>query len=137
MISALLDLVAPRAKARLEIELNTNLENFLSNLKGEHTLIESNQRHHKFRVNGNFFSDLKATGVVVRNNANPNHYENAGFYLDVTHGRDSKVVLKAEERVILGHLEVIAISTALGKMLTDLTEKHDRVENNKLEGDTI
>lgn len=125
MISALLDLVAPRAKARLEIELKTNLENFLSNLKSEHTLIESNQRQHKFRINGDFFSDLKATGVVVGNNANPNHYENAGFNLTVASSKGSKLVMKAEERVILGYLEVMAVSKALEKNLADLTEKYD------------
>ncbi len=128
MISALLDLLAPRAKARLEIELNTNLENFLSNIKTEHTLIESNQRQHKFRVNGNFFSDLKSTSVVVGNSANPDHHENAGFNLTIENGKNSKIILKAEERIILGYLEVIAISTALEKLLNDLIEKNDREE---------
>ncbi len=128
MISALLDLVAPRAKARLEVELNTNLDNFLSNIKSEHTLIESNKRQYKFRVNGNFFSDLKATGVVVGNSANPNHHNNAGFNLTIENTKKSKVILKAEERVILGYLEVVAISAALEKLLSDLTQKHDRVE---------
>lgn len=128
MISALLDLVAPRAKARLEIELNTSLQSFISNLKSEHTLIESNQRQHKFRVNGDFFSDLKATGVALGNTANPNHYENAGFNLIVETAKKSKVVLKAEERVILGYLEIIAISSALEKALNDLAEKHDSAE---------
>lgn len=128
MISALLDLVAPRAKARLEIQLNTNLDNFLSNVKSEHTLIESNKRQHKFRVNGTFFSSLKATGIVVGNSAKPNHYENAGFYLTIENTKNSKVVLKAEERIILGYLEVIAVSAALEKMLSDLTQLHDLEE---------
>lgn len=128
MISALLDIVAPRAKARLETELNTDLENFLSNLKSEHHLIESNERRNKFRVNGDFFADLKATDIIVGENANSEHDGKIGFDLCIENGKNSNIILKAEERVIFGYLEIIGMSSALEKTLTGLVERYDREE---------
>jgi hypothetical protein len=128
MISALLDIVAPRARARIEVDLSINFDDFVSFIESENTLIEKKKQNHKFRVKGDFSSDMKATGVVLGNKANPKHYGNIGFYLNIEKSKDARIILKAEERVILGYLEVMAVSSALEKMLRDLIEKYHAKE---------
>jgi len=120
MVSLILDLLAPKAKAELNFESKNGCDKFIDNLKKQHKLLNSNSSALKFRVKGDFFSDLRATQVVVGKKANPKHYAKVGFYLEVHSSDSNQILLKAEERVILGYIELEAVGKALSSMLENL-----------------
>jgi len=120
IVSFFLDLVAPKASAELNVELTENYAEFIESLTNEHKLLSKSEKMAKFRIDGDFFSDLKATQVVVGRQAEPKHYSNVGFYLEVYLQNSNIVLLKAEERVILGYIETKAVGLALLSMLKKL-----------------
>jgi len=126
MVSLILDLLAPKAKAELNLELEGGYDNFVGILEEQHKVLSSNGSISKFRIKGNFFSDLRATKVVIGQKANPKHYGKVGFDLEVHSSNTEHVLLKAEERVILGYLELKAVGNALSSMLESLASS---VEN--------
>jgi len=126
MVSLILDLLAPKAKAELNLELEDGYDKFVESLEKQHKILSNNGSISKFRIKGNFFSDLRATKVVVGQKANPKHYAKVGFDLEVHSSNSAHVLLKAEERVILGYLELKAVGNALSLMLENLASS---VEN--------
>ena len=126
MVTLILDLLAPKAKAELNIELKCGYANFVEELGKQHKVLSSNCSISKFRIKGNFFSDLRATKVVTGQKANPKHYGKVGFDLEVHSSNNVQILLKAEERVVLGYLELKAVGSALSSMLENLASS---VEN--------
>ena len=126
MVSLILDLVAPKAKAVLNFELNASYDDFVNSLTKQHKVLSNNGSIAKFRIKGNFFADLRSTKVLIAQKANPKHYAKVGFDLEV-HSSDTKqVTLKAEERVILGYFELKAVGKALSLMLENLATSVDK-----------
>jgi hypothetical protein len=126
MVSLILDLLAPKAKAEFNFELENGYDKFIDNLKSQHELLKSNGSILKFRVKGDFFSDLSATQVVVGKKPNPKHYAKVGFDLEVHPSNSNQVLLKAEERVILGYIELEAVGKALSSMLENLASSAEK-----------
>ena len=126
MMSIILDLIAPKAKAEFNFELKNGFDNFIDNLRSQHELIKSNGAVVKFRIKGDFFSDLRATQVVVGKKADPKHYAKVGFDLEVHSSGTNQVLLKAEERVILGYMELKAVGNALASMLENLASSTEK-----------
>jgi hypothetical protein len=126
MVSLILDLLAPKAKAELNLELKCNYDDFVDSLRKQHKVLSCNGSISKFRIKGDFFSNFRATKVVIGQKANPKHYGKVGFDLEVHSSNNDKILLKAEERVILGYLELKAVSNALTSMLENLASS---VEN--------
>jgi hypothetical protein len=120
MVSLIIDMFAPKAKAEFNFESKNGFDKFIENLKKQHKILNSNSSTFKFRVKGDFFSDLRATQIVVGKKANPKHYAKVGFDLEVHSTGTNQVLLKAEERVILGYIELKAVSRALSSMLENL-----------------
>ncbi|NMP30028.1 hypothetical protein HII17_00515 [Thalassotalea sp. M1531] len=120
MVSLILNLVAPKAKAELNFELNSSYDDFIDNLAKRHKFLSNNGSIAKFRIKGNFFADLRATKVVIAQKANPKHYAKVGFDLEIHSSNTKQVLLKAEERVIFGYFELNAVSKALSLMLENL-----------------
>lgn len=119
LITALLDLIAPKATASLDIGGASLYPSVLNHLKEKILLKAENEACAIFRVKGNFFADLESTKVVKGEKADPNHYENSGFNLKVS-VQNSRVLLQAEERVIFGHIEIDAVGQALFKQLVKI-----------------
>lgn len=65
MVSIILDLFAPKAKAMMNVELNGSFDSFIEYLSKEHKILNQSADRRKFRVKGSFFSDLRATKVIV------------------------------------------------------------------------
>ncbi|MBH0015640.1 MULTISPECIES: hypothetical protein [unclassified Pseudoalteromonas] len=126
MVSLILDLLAPKAKAEFNFELKNGYDKFIDNLKSQHKPLNSNSSILKFRIEGDFFSDLRATQVVVGKKANPKHYAKVGFDLEVHSLDNNKVLLKAEERVIFGYIELKAVGKALASMLENLASSSEK-----------
>ncbi|MFT6270699.1 MAG: hypothetical protein ACJAVV_003538, partial [Alphaproteobacteria bacterium] len=61
---------APKAKSELRVVLKTEYVEFVDSLKTKHKLLSDDGSVVKFRVNGNFFYDLKATQVLIGKKAN-------------------------------------------------------------------
>lgn len=92
----------------------------MSYFEGSHKLKNRNSKEARFRVDGNFFANLKATQVMIGMKASPEHFAKCGFNLLVREMDDNRVYLRAEERVILGWLEKKAVSKSLSLMLVNL-----------------
>jgi len=120
MVSLILDLLAPKAKAELNLELKCGYDDFIEGLGKQHKVLSSNGSISKFRIKGDFFSDLRATKVLIGQKANPKHYGKVGFDLEVHSSNTDQILLKAEERVIFGYLELKAVGNALSSMLENL-----------------
>lgn len=123
MISMLLDLLAPRARSNLEVCAESAFAEIIENFEHKHELKRQGQGFAKFRVDGDFFSDLKATQVLIGKEADPKHYSKVGFDLIVICS-EGKVWFKAEERVILGYFETKAVAQALLQQLRELAKNY-------------
>ncbi len=123
MLPFLLDLLAPRARASLDINSRLAFPEVLDDLKATHELKDQKPSLAKFRVDGDFFSHGKATQVLIGKKADPKHYSKVGFNLTVIDQGD-RVVFLAEERVILGYLETKAVGEALQYKLNGLAQAY-------------
>ncbi|WP_028866302.1 hypothetical protein [Psychromonas aquimarina] len=116
ILNKLLDLIAPAGKGELLVEdevSSDTFEGFISSVSRNFKFINSIDGVYKFRVKGDFFSDFEARKIVKGNDANPNHYINNGFNLEVSHIEKGFISLKGEERIILGYLETKAFGEAI------------------------
>lgn len=121
MVSLLLDLLAPKAQAELIVEFTGGYTRFVSYLTQHHLVLSSSRSLSTFRIDGHFFSDLRATKVVFGHSADPKQYANVGFVLTVHEVSSDQILLQAEERVIFGYLELGAVNKALFLMLEYLS----------------
>ena len=110
---------APKAKAQLDIKLNSTYQDLIDNFDSKFKLKSKTPSSAVYRVEGDFFSELAATQVAIGKTANPNHYSKVGFDLCINQN-DNSVTLTAEERVILGYLELKAVGVALKSKLDNL-----------------
>ena len=123
MLSIILDLLAPRAMASLEISSRLAFPDILDDLKATHELKDKKPSLAKLRVDGDFFAQGKATHALIGKKADPKHYSKVGFNLTVIDQGD-KVVFLAEERVILGYLETKAVGEVLQYKLNGLAQAY-------------
>ncbi len=125
LVSLILDLVAPKAKAEIEHELTAVdfvYSDLVDKICSKYKVLSRNSESVVVRVKGDFFSDLRAVQVIVGKQANQGHYSKVGFNLEIKDIGKSKILVKAEERVILGYLETNAISSVLAMKLDLLIE---------------
>lgn len=113
MISIMLDLLAPKAKVVATIKLSKSTNEFLEVLNSNFKLKGEAVNESIFRIPGNFFSDLRAVGIVFGRSANPKHYKKVGFNLSVKVIESDLVELELSERIILGYFEIKAFKSVL------------------------
>ena len=106
--------------SEIKITLKSDYLDFIESIKKEHKLLESDSQVSRFRVEGEFFSDMRAVEVVLGKEAKSKYYAKIGFNLDVYPIENNMVLLKAEERVIFGYFEIKAVSKSLALMLNNL-----------------
>ena len=124
MISILLDLLAPKAKVVTTIKLSKSTNDFLEVLNSNFKLKSEATNESIFRVQGNFFSDLRAVGIIFGRSANPKHYKKVGFNLSVKIVDNDFVKLELSERVILGYFEIKAFRSVLQDRMEGLIENY-------------
>ena len=91
-----MDLLAPKAKAEFNFEFKNGPDKFIENLKEQHKLLGNNGSIIIFRIKGDYFSDLRATEVIIGKKANPKHYSKVGFDMEVHSLGTDQILLKAE-----------------------------------------
>lgn len=123
ILSSILSLFAPWARAEIKVSSATlglrysELVSFLSEALPKK---KDDGKSAKFRVKGDFFANPDSRQVLLGFSADPSHYSTIGFNLHVRNIGDDGVSLVAEERVILGYLEVRAVGEALNERLKHL-----------------
>lgn len=123
LLSSFLSLFAPWARARhcvSEQQLGCSYSKLVDLISKELPVKKANENFHCFRVKGDFFAPPEATLVVLGAKADPAHFSNIGFNLIIKNLGKGQIQLIAEERVILGYLEVKAASVALTKRLQQI-----------------
>ena len=118
MWSKLLDLFAPKARAQVDLT-SQSYEDLITDFNSKFKLVKQNCLAAKYRVQGDFFSNVEATQVVFGETANPKHYSKVGFDL-ILSKCENGITLVAEERVIFGYLELNAVGVALEERLNSL-----------------
>jgi hypothetical protein len=124
MISILLDSLAPEAKVVTTIKLSKPLDDFVENLHSNFKVKQKVVNEMVFRVQGNFFSDLRAVGVAIGKSANPNHYKKVGCNLIVRPIDADLIELELSERIILGYFEIEAFKLVLQNRMEALIENY-------------
>lgn len=124
MISVILDLLAPKAKVFTKVQLSQSIDDFLNDLNSNFKLKTKLSNESVFRVPGNFFSDLRAVGIIFGNTPNPKHYKKAGFDLKVRILGNNLVEIELSERVILGYFELKALRSVLHDRMEGLIENY-------------
>ena len=122
MISILLDLLAPKAKVVKTIELSKSTTEFLEILNLSFKFKGKVANKTMYRVPGNFFSDLRAVGIIFGVPANPKHFKKVGFNLIVKSIDDNTIELELSERIILGYFETKAFRLVLQERMGGLIE---------------
>ncbi|WP_395341204.1 hypothetical protein PN836_018665 [Ningiella sp. W23] len=120
----MLDLLAPKAKVVKTIKLSRSTNDFLKVLNTNFKLKGEAQNESIFRVPGNFFSDLRAVGIVFGRSADPKHYKKVGFNVTVKIINSDSVELELSERIILGYFEIKAFKSVLQDRLEGLIENY-------------
>jgi len=104
--------------------LSKSTNDFLEVLNTNFKLKDKAENVAIFRVPGNFFSDLRAVGVVFGRAANPKHYKKVGFNLSVKIIDSNLVELELSERIILGYFEIKALKSVLQGRMEGLIENY-------------
>lgn len=120
----MLDLLAPKAKVVATIKLSKSTNEFLEVLNSNFKLKDEAANESIFRIPGNFFSDLRAVGIVFGRPANPKHYKKVGFNLSVKVIESDLVELELSERIILGYFEIKAFKSVLQDRMEALIENY-------------
>ena len=123
MLQGILDIVAPRAQATLDVCDAEYFPEIIDTFSGLFKVKTQANESARFRVDGDFFADFIATQVISGKEADPSHYSKVGFYLDIE-VFDQRVWFRAQERVIFGHTETKAVGIALEKRLVELAKTY-------------
>ncbi|MBQ4833574.1 hypothetical protein J8L70_10015 [Pseudoalteromonas sp. MMG010] len=123
MLQVILDVVAPRAQATLDVCDAKLFSDIVDRFSEKFDVKTQKKESVRFRVDGDFLADLKAVQVAKGIDADPSHYSKVGFYLDVR-VFDERVWFRAQERIIFGYVETKAVGLALENSLVELAKTY-------------
>ena len=125
----LFDLLAPRATAETVGKVvfdAIEFENLVAIISEKIKTKKTGNDGIQFRVDGEFFADIRSVGILVGMKPEKRHVSKVGFEAKLTRGISGVLRIEAYERVIFGWFEKKTVSEAIKDRLDDMINGFER-----------